>query len=491
MSLKETINRKPWLAWVAFSTVIVAVFLLGLLAASIMERRTEALVVYKPQVKIAPWEPRNEVWGQSYPREYSSYLKTRESDFKSKYAGSAVRDMLAEDPRLVVLWAGYPFSLDYNQARGHANAITDINATLRTGAPMGDDHGAMPNTCWTCKSPDVPRLMQEVGVAEFYKGKWVSRGHQITNPIGCADCHDPATQNLRISRPALIEAFNRQGKDITRVGFGELRSLVCAQCHVEYYFKGPDKYLTLPWDKGMTVDAMEAYYDGIDFSDWTHGLSKTPMIKAQHPDYEVAQLGIHARRGVTCVDCHMPYVSEGGMKYTDHHVQSPLADINRSCQTCHRQSEQELTANVYASQDRILEIRLRVEDALVAAHLEAKAAWDSGATADEMKDVLKSIRHAQWRWDFAAAGHGNSFHAPVEVARILGSALDNASQARILLARVLAAHGVKQPVPMPDISSKEKAQALIGVDVKALKLKKEEFLRTVVKKWVETPQTAK
>ena len=254
---------------------------------------------------------------------------------------------------------------------------------------------------------------------------------------------------------------------------------------MNYYFKGPDKYLVFPWDKGLTVEAMEAHYDAAEFSDWTHSLSRTPMIKARHPDYEISQMGIHARRGVTCVDCHMPYVTEGGIKYTDHHVQSPLNAINRSCQTCHRQSEKELTDNVYASQERIHELRLRVEDALVRAHLEAKAAWDHGASQEEMKDVLLAIRHAQWRWDYATAGHGSSFHAPVEVARVLGSALDKAADARLFLARILAAHGVAQPIAMPDISSKEKAQAFMGIDINALRQKKDAFLGTVVTKWIE------
>jgi nitrite reductase (cytochrome c-552) len=97
--------------------------------------------------------------------------------------------------------------------------------------------------------------------------------------------------NLHISRPALIEAFQRQGKDINNVSLQEMRSLVCAQCHVEYYFNKHVaegvQYLTFPWDKGFSVDSIEAYYDGMDFSDWEHALSKAPMLKAQHPDYEL------------------------------------------------------------------------------------------------------------------------------------------------------------------------------------------------------------
>ena len=44
--------------------------------------------------------------------------------------------------------------------------------------------------------------------------------------------------DLHISRPSLTEAFSRQGRDITHATPQEMRSLVCAQCHSEYYFQG-------------------------------------------------------------------------------------------------------------------------------------------------------------------------------------------------------------------------------------------------------------
>ena len=151
--------------------------------------------------------------------------------------------------------------------------------------------------------------MQEQGIAEFYKHKWSELGTEIVNPLGCADCHDPETMSLTITRPALVEAFERQGRSVDDATPQEMRTLVCAQCHVEYYFKGEGKYLTFPWDKGMTVEAMEQYYDEAEFSDWTHALSRTPMLKAQHPDYELFLLGPHSKRGLGCADCHMPYVA--------------------------------------------------------------------------------------------------------------------------------------------------------------------------------------
>jgi len=479
----EIIKSKPWIGWILFLATVVVVFFLGLLASSIIERRAEAIYVNTPKAKISAYEPRDSVWGQNFPVEYQSYLRTADTTFRSKYNGSATIDMLELDPKLVVLWAGYAFAKEYKQGRGHYYAIRDIRETIRTGAPKDGHDGPQPNTCWTCKSPDVPRVMSKTGPEEFYKGKWASRGPEIVNYISCADCHDPKTMNLRITRPALIEAFTRQGKDISQVSHQEMRSLVCAQCHVEYYFKGEGKYLTFPWDKGLTADNMEKYYDDINFSDWTHQISKAPMLKAQHPDFEIYTTGIHAQRGVACVDCHMPYMSEGGQKFTDHRIQSPLNNIANSCQVCHRQKEQELIKNVYDRQDKIFEIRQRLEDVLVRAHYEAKTAWDNGATEQEMQSALKLIRHAQWRWDFTAASHGASIHSPTEVSRIIATGIDKAQEARVELARILSKHGYTDEVPYPDIATKAKAQALIGLDMTKLRSEKQEFLKTIIPAW--------
>ena len=474
--LSEIVQERPWVGWLLFAATVAAVFLIGLFGASIIERRREAFV--KQDVKPIPdWEPRNEVWGQNFPRQYERYRKTSETGFLSKYGGSGRIDLLERHPKTVVLWAGYAFSREYLQARGHYYAIHDIRDTLRT--PM-----TQPGTCWTCKSTDTPRLMNEIGVANFYKAKWTDLGSQIVNHIGCQDCHDPKTMNLRITRPALAEAFQRQGRDITMATHQEMRSLVCAQCHVEYYFKGEGKYLTFPWDKGFSADEMEKYYDEAQHVDWVHQLSRTPMLKAQHPDYELYRTGIHAQRGVSCADCHMPYRSEGGVKFTDHHIASPLENIAGSCAVCHRESEETLRNDVYARQDRIAELREIVEDLLAKAHIEAKAAWDAGATETEMKPVQTLIRHAQWRWDWVAAANGMGIHSPLESARVLATAINKAGEARRQLATILAAHGVTEPVPMPDLSTKEKAQASIGLDMDKLQKEKDEWLETVVPKWI-------
>ena len=474
--VKDIVKDRPWVGWVLFFVTMAVVFVLGLFASSVAERRGETVFVFQPVKPIPDWEPRNEVWGSNYPREFETYRSTLDTGFHSKYGGSATIDYLKDDPALVVLWAGYPFSKDYNQGRGHYHAITDIRTTLRTTSPM-------PGTCWTCKSTDVPRLMQKIGPAAFYKAAWADLGAEIRNPIGCQDCHDPRTMNLRITRPALVEALQRQGKAITAATHQEMRSLVCAQCHVEYYFKGEGKYLTFPWDNGFSAEEMEAYYDSSEFTDWVHALSRAPMIKAQHPDYEVWKTGVHADRAVACADCHMPYKTEGGIKFTDHKIQSPLANISGSCQVCHRESEEKLKTNVTDRQDKIAALKAIVEGLLVKAHFEAKTAWDIGATEEEMKPALTLIRHAQWRWDWVAASNAVGFHSPLESARILGTAIDKVQESRVLLTSILLVHNAWLPVTIPDISTKEKAQAAVGLDMAKIQAEKKTFLETVAPAW--------
>ena len=487
MSSNDNRKMKPWVAWLLFFVTVGIVFLLGMLAASITQRRAEVVsILNNKKVNITGIESRNEIFAENYPREYESWIKTADTTFQSEFNGSSVVDVLAQRPEMVILWAGYAFSKDYGTPRGHMHAVEDIHHTLRTGAPMSSDEGPQPATCWTCKSPDVPRLMDSLGIAEYYKGTWASLGQEVVNPIGCADCHEAETMNLKISHPGLIEGFRNSGQDIHKVSQQEMRSLACAQCHVEYYFSPEGKYLIFPWHNGLTVEGGEQYYDSIRFADYTHKLSRAPIIKAQHPDYEIYKTGIHAQRGVSCADCHMPYVSEGGVKYTSHHVRSPLASINNTCQVCHRESEETLRTAVFERQRSANEIRNRVEKELATAHIEAKFAWEKGATEAQMEEVLQLLRQSQWRWDYAVASHGGSFHSPVEFQRILSMSLDRAHKARFVLSKVLAQLGYIGDVPMPDISTKEKAQAYIGLDMRQEREAKKQFMETVVPKWLET-----
>ena len=442
-----------WRGWLLFFAALVATFLLGLLAASILQRRQEA--AYRPPLKeIGPMETDSSVWGQNYPREYGSYLKMSDSSTRTRYGGAEPRDYLAETPANVVLFAGYGFAKEYRQARGHLHAIEDVTQTKRLSPKT-------PATCWTCKSPDVLRLMSQMGPEKFYASKFQDLKAEITHPIGCLDCHEPNTMRLRVMRPALIEALQRRGKNLDEATHQEMRTYVCTQCHVEYYFKGPGNYLTFPWDGGTKPEEIQQYYDKADFADWTHAISKTHMLKMQHPDYELYSTGIHAYRGVACADCHMPYRTEGGAKFTDHHVQSPLLNIANSCAVCHRWSEEEIRLRVETIQDKVREGRSRAEEMLSKAHFDIAAALEAGATDAELEPIRNLIRQAQMRWDYVAANNGMGFHSPQETMRILEAAVDLGGQCRIACTRLLAQHGVTQPVAYPDTSSKEKAQALI------------------------------
>ena len=483
---------KRWQGWLLFGGSMVVVFILGFLVSSLLERRAEVVSIFNN--RKTPMEgivSENSKFASDFPREYETWKQTADTTFKSEFNSSQAVDVLAQRPNMVILWAGYSFSWDYATPRGHQHAVEDVRRTLRTGAPgVTEGKQPQPGTCWTCKGPDVPRVMKEQGLANFYKAPWSKWGDQIMNSVGCSDCHDSKTMDLKPARPALYEAWQRVGKDVNKATHQEMRSLVCAQCHTEYYFKGDGQYLTFPQDSGITVEAMEKYYDAMNYKDYTHALSRAPILKAQHPGYEIHQMGIHGQRGVSCADCHMPYMSKGGVKYTDHHIMSPLANIERTCQTCHRQSAETLRQNVYERQRKCNEIRNRVENELATAHIEAKFAWDKGATEAEMKPVLDLLRKSQWRWDFAVASHGAAFHAPQEIMRILSHSLDFANQARLKVAKVLARHGYTADVPMPDISTKAKAQAYIGLDMKQKEADKEKFLNTVVPQWIKKAKAA-
>jgi nitrite reductase (cytochrome c-552) len=248
---------------------------------------------------------------------------------------------------------------------------------------------------------------------------------------------------LRVARPAFIEALQRRGIDITKASRQEMRSYVCGQCHVEYYFKGEGKYLTFPWDKGFNIDSIEAYYDEYNFSDWTHEISGAPMIKMQHPEFETWNTGIHARSGVSCVDCHMPYERMGSVKVTNHWIRSPLRNINNACQTCHKWNEAELNSRVKTIQDRVFETMVKTETAIIDAINAIKKAKDGGATVEQLKNARYLHRRAQLRWDFVAAENSMGFHSPQETLKTLSNAIDYARQSQLEAERLIKSTAVK------------------------------------------------
>ena len=294
------------------------------------------------------------------------------------------------------------------------------------------------------------------------------------HPVSCVDCHDPRTMALRMTRPGFIRGIQalaasdaavpalssivewRSGNrarpydpnaDGTR---NELRSFVCGQCHVEYYC-GTKMPLTFPWGRGLRVEQIEAFWDaakfpdGTAFYDYEHKETGAHVLKAQHPEFELWNQGIHARSGVSCADCHMPYMREGATKISDHWVRSPLLNVNRACQTCHRFPEAELLARVDAIQQRNYDLLQRGGQALVGLLDAVGDAKARGASAGQLAAAHQLQRRAQWRLDFIAAENSMGFHAPQEAARVLGEAIDYARQGQI--AAMAAAPAA--PVPAP------------------------------------------
>jgi nitrite reductase (cytochrome c-552) len=330
------------------------------------------------------------------------------------------------------MWAGYAFSRDFREERGHAFMLTDQMYTERQQAAK------QPGACIHCHgSVYVP--YRKAGNGDLVKGfehynpkPYAEVKGDFKHPIGCIDCHDSHTMALRITRPGFIEGMRAlkasQGvkdynvnRDATRQ---EMRSFVCGQCHVEYYFKGDEKRLTYPWHKGLRVDDILAYYDEAKFKDWTHAESGALALKAQHPEFELWNQGIHARSGVACADCHMPYMRVGATKISDHHVRSPLLNINHACQTCHKWPEAELKARVELIQDRTFRLRNLAMDALVEFIGEIKAAKTAGKTDEQLASPRDLQRKAQFYLDFIEAENSMGFHAPQEAARILGESID-------------------------------------------------------------------
>jgi nitrite reductase (cytochrome c-552) len=295
-----------------------------------------------------------------------------------------------------------------------------------------------PGTCLQCHASAFV-AMRKAGGGDLTKGfealnamPYKEATKQVSHPVACVDCHEAATMKLRISRPGFLEGIKayKASQGIanydpnTMASPQEMRSYVCGQCHVEYYFKGPEKRLVFPWSKGLKVEEIYAYYDEVKHKDFTHADAGTPALKAQHPEFELWNQGVHARSGVACADCHMPYKRVGGMKVSDHHVQSPMLNVNRACQGCHHFPEAEMTARVEQIQTRFTKARNIAMDAVVELIGDLKSAKAAGASDEQLKAAREFHRKAQFFLDFVEAENSVSFHAPQEALRIVTESLE-------------------------------------------------------------------
>ena len=467
-------DRRRW-AYVA-AIILVAAATLGvlLLLQNILQRQREAEQVFFQLVQLDEQTIDPALWGRNFPRQYDSYRRTVDT-VRTRHGGSEAFQRLDEFPRWRTIFAGYAFAIDYREERGHAYMLSDQDETERVRLVQ------QPGACLHCHSSVLPAYRQagrEAGVADADGFHWpqVMKGFEVvcglpyqaarelvTHPVSCLDCHDPETIQLRITRPGFINGIRvlaeseeplphlpsierwRQGDrrqpydPDTMATRQEMRSFVCGQCHVEYYFRGEGKLVTYPWHNGLKVEHIEAWYDEAGFADWTHAESGAAVLKAQHPEFELWNQGIHASSGVACADCHMPYVREGAVKVSDHHVRSPLLNVARACQTCHRRSEEDLLRQAQRIQDRTRALMDRAEIAVVDLIEALRGAGEAGMSDAGLAEARKLHRQAQWRLDFIAAENSMGFHADQEAARILAEAIDLARQGELRLARVIPA----------------------------------------------------
>ena len=508
-----------WLLLVLATAVGVGVVAWVLI--TMVERKQEARTPFVRVVEVTEVSSDPVPWGLNWPHQFDGYKRTAGDRF---YGGSSAmtESKLDQQPWLRRLYAGYAFSLDYREARGHAYMLYDQRVTERvtqrqqSGACLhchasvtvayrrvGREALGLPTDVGSlAKDFDMPAVIrgfEEVSTRPYaevlalltetpdgtpeeneplfpppkpteHEAVAMPEGHEGPNevhPVSCIDCHDPRTMAIRVTRPGFVRGIAalaasdapvphlpsveswREGSRETpydpnrEASRRELRSFVCGQCHVEYYCASKS-VLTFPWSRGLAVEDIERdweerkFPDGSAFHDWVHGETGAPVFKAQHPEFELWSQGIHARSGVACADCHMPYERVGAMKLSNHDVESPLVRLGAACQTCHNIEEADLRERVERIQGKTGALMERAAGAMTAmldAILEAKAA---GADAAALANVFELQRKAMWRLDFISSENSKGFHASQEAARILGESIDYSRQAEAAALRLRA-----------------------------------------------------
>ncbi len=509
----------------AFLAAAIATALVAWVLITMYGRKQEARTPFVRVVEVNEISTDPQPWGLNWPHHFDGWKSTAGDKF---YGGSSAmpQSKLDKQPWLKRLYAGYAFSIDYREARGHAYMLYDQGVTERVtkkpqagaclhchgsttvlyrkvgleamGKPTDDDAlGAefnmeavqrgfeevstksyaevfgmlkqMPDGTPDENEPVFPTPPAGGFTGEF-AGEAVPEDHPTVgeaHPVTCIDCHDPRTMAIRVTRPGFINGIAalaageaptphlpsiekwRRGdrtlpydpnRDATRQ---EMRSYVCGQCHVEYYCANK-MTLSFPWENGLKMEDLEqtwqetTFPDGEPFYDYKHGETGALTFKAQHPEFELWSQGIHARSGVSCADCHMPYQRVGATKLSNHHVRSPLENLNAACQHCHKQNEDSLRDRIETIQANNLALLERAGQAMtdmLDAILEAKV---SGADQQALAPVLKLQTKAMWRLDYISSENSRGFHASQEAARILGESIDYSRQAEVMALRLRA-----------------------------------------------------
>ncbi|MFL1705649.1 ammonia-forming cytochrome c nitrite reductase subunit c552 [Campylobacter sp. MOP7] len=472
--------------------------------------------------KVSDLNPDIREWGKNFPTQYDDTVAMKDIFFETPFAGSLPYSKLMRWPAATVFWQGYAFAVDYNRPRLHFYSQIDQIETMRNNKEYLNAHGlpafnGQPGFCVNCHTghltaimndPDYDKILQanptessklEMGFFEVDKENGEKRKLAWTkmnsipyfdvmkmveekhgkDPYGgshlgssCADCHNPDDMSLRVTRPGFVNAMVKRGyeadlKQGIKATRAEMRDYVCMQCHVEYY-PGLNADLVFPWskwpkDEPFKIEMFDEYFDevhdkGLFQADYRHKQTDAKMIKMQHPEAELHSTSVHARSGVTCVDCHMPYKRVGATKVTNHTIQTPFADITASCKTCHMQSEDELRDRIMFIQNRHAhelrncenDLLSLIEDLKTARAELAKHKEFAGLNADEQKKAISEVlkeplwmqRKAHIRWDFAFSENSYGFHGPQEAARITGQCQSVAREGQLHLANALSKYGI-------------------------------------------------
>lgn len=454
--------RKTWVPVVVLVAVAIAAALLTWLLTTIFEHKQESRTPFTQVVALTDQTYDPAIWGQSFPLQYEGFLATVEDtdgDFIPNDDPNDPREFhtlsrIEMETRAQHMWQGYAFSIDYTEPRGHEWALLDQQNTARVRDPF-----KQPGTCLNCHA-SMPEVWDQLGEGDreagFHAMNKMSYPDAVTlaqSSIACIDCHDPETMELTITRYAFIDGIRKAKAaegiadyDVNRdASAQEMRTFVCAQCHVEYYFMGEDKTLTFPWDNGLTVYGAMEYYDEVGWTDFEHKQSGAPIIKAQHPEFETWSQGIHAENGVTCADCHMPYERHGANKVTNHQIMSPMASdesINASCLTCHHSTTAEMRGRVETIQTRwqdSLNVSFTALDSLITEITAASA--DGSATPEQLAAARDYQRKAQFLIDYSFSENGRGFHAPGYSLSILNQATDWARSGQLVLRGIEVENG--------------------------------------------------
>ncbi|MDR1659984.1 MAG: ammonia-forming cytochrome c nitrite reductase subunit c552 [Desulfovibrio sp.] len=454
-----------------FTHAAAAVALLAMVMISACSDVTTDLKapVYKTSIKED--ETRMSAFKDAFPDQYASYQKNNEAEVMTEYKGSIAyrkndnvnplpKGFRHAQPYLKNLWLGYPFSFEYNEARGHTYAVEDFVNIDRINRYGADGKGQLPTTCINCKTPKMMTWHKEFGDKVWSMDSNTFRGKDkisaMDESINCANCHNPATMELRLYSEPLKDWLKRSNQDWNKLSRNEKRSLVCAQCHVEYYFthkdNGPAAKPVFPWDEGMNPEDMYRYYASHGakdasgksgpFVDWVHAASGVGMIKMQHPEYEAFIDGPHGAAGVSCADCHMQYQRAGGKKVSSHWMTSPLKDAEmRACRQCHADKTADfLRGRVLYTQKKTFDQLIKAEALSVRAHEAVRLANNyAGARSPDyealMKQAREMVRKGQLFWDYISAENSVGFHNPAKALDTLMTSAECSQQAVDLATR--------------------------------------------------------